>query len=120
PLNMSRRTCAREPPACEDPPVTDYRFYDDLAPWWPLISPVSDYAGEAAYFAGLLARSAAIPVREVLELGSGGGHLAHHLKGAFVLTLCDLSPAMVEVSRRQNPGCEHVVGDMRALRLGRS
>lgn len=99
--------------------MSAYRFYDELAPWWPLISPVGDYTEESAYFAGLLARAAALPVREVLELGSGGGHVAFHLKRSFTVTLCDLAPAMIEASRRLNPECEHLVGDMRALRLGR-
>jgi SAM-dependent methyltransferase len=35
-------------------------------------------------------------------------------------TLTDLSPAMLEVSRRLNPECEHLPGDMRTLRLGRT
>ncbi len=96
-----------------------YRFYGDLASWWPLISPLEDYAEEAAYASTLL-RSASIPVREVLELGSGGGHNAVHLKGDFAMTLVDLSEDMLEVSRRLNPKCEHHQGDMRAVRLGRS
>ncbi len=94
------------------------RFYGDLAAWWPLISPPDDYAEEAAFAAGLL-RRASIPVQTVLELGSGGGNNAVHLVPSFTLTLTDLSPEMLEVSRRLNPGCEHVVGDMRTLRLGR-
>ncbi|GAA1417348.1 class I SAM-dependent methyltransferase [Catellatospora coxensis] len=96
-----------------------YRFYGELARWWPLISPVEEYAEETAFAAGLLA-SASIPVREVLELGSGGGHNAAHLRGRFTMTLSDLSPEMLDVSRRLNPDCEHHVGDMRTLRLGRT
>ena len=97
----------------------DYRFYGDLAGWWPLISPPDEYAGEAALAATAL-ESAGIPVREVLELCSGGGHNAVHLKDRFALTLVDLSPRMLEMSRRLNPECEHVEGDMRELRLGRA
>ncbi len=96
-----------------------YRFYGELAVWWPLISPPEDYAEEAAEAARVL-RSASIPVREVLELGSGGGHNAVHLKAHFTMTLVDLSDEMLAVSRRLNPECEHVQGDMRALRLGRA
>ncbi|MEU8080421.1 class I SAM-dependent methyltransferase [Catellatospora citrea] len=96
-----------------------YRFYGELARWWPLISPVADYAEEAAFAAQLL-RSASIPVREVLELGSGGGHNAVHLRDHFTMTLSDLSAEMLDVSRRLNPGCAHHVGDMRTLRLGRA
>lgn len=95
-----------------------YRFYGDLARWWPLISPADEYAEEAA-FAGTLLGAAAIPVREVLELGSGGGHNAVHLKARFELTLVDLSPDMLAVSRQLNPGCDHRQGDMRTIRLGR-
>lgn len=35
------------------------------------------------------------------------------------MTLVDLSPGMLAVSRRLNPGCEHVRADMRTVRLGR-
>ncbi len=37
----------------------------------------------------------------------------------FDLTLVDLSPEMLEVSRRLNPEREHRQGDMRSVRLGR-
>ena len=56
---------------------------------------------------------------EVLELGSGGGHLASHLADRFALTLVDLSAPMLAVSRRLNPGASHEVGDMRTVRLHR-
>ena len=81
---------------------TRYRFYGDLARWWPLISPPEDYTEEAEFAATLL-RSAAIPVREVLELGSGGGHNASHLRRLFTMTLVDLSADMlpVKVNGRQ-------------------
>lgn len=36
------------------------------------------------------------------------------------MTLVDLSPSMLAVSARLNPECEHVVGDMRDVRLGRT
>jgi SAM-dependent methyltransferase len=96
-----------------------YRFYADLARWWPLISPPEEYVEEAAFAATLL-RRASIPVHTVLELGSGGGNNAVHLAPSFQLTLVDLSPQMLDASRRLNPGCEHLVGDMRTLRLGRT
>jgi SAM-dependent methyltransferase len=96
-----------------------HRFYGELAAWWPLISPPEDYEEEAAEVSSLLA-SSSVPVREVLELGSGGGHNAHHLKATFELTLVDLSDEMIDVSRRLNPECRHEQGDMRSVRLGRS
>src|SRR6266446_5297728 len=38
----------------------------------------------------------------------------------FAMTLVDLSPRMLLVSRRLNPECEHIKGDIRTLRLGRT
>ena len=97
---------------------TQHRFYGELAEWWPLISPAGDYVEETAFAATVLT-SASVPVREVLELGSGGGHSAVHLKAQFTMTLVDLSDEMLAVSRRLNPECEHRQGDMRTVRLGR-
>ena len=95
-----------------------YRLYADLAAWWPLISPPEEYEEEAAFAAQVLGR-AARPVREVLELGSGGGHSASHLRSRFEMTLVDASSQMLEVSQRLNPGSPHIAGDMRTIRLGR-
>ena len=96
----------------------DYRLYTDLADWWPLISPPEEYVQEAAHLAAVFG-SAVPPVREVLDLGSGGGHVAVHLKERFAMTLVDLSEDMLAVSRRLNPGCAHIQGDMRTVRLDR-
>jgi SAM-dependent methyltransferase len=96
-----------------------HRLYGDLAPWWPLLSPVTEYEAEAAFIATLLL-SAALPVQDVLELGSGGGHVANHLERHFALTLVDLSPQMLDISRALNPRSRHLVGDMRSVRLGAS
>ncbi len=96
------------------------RLYSELAGWWPLLSPPSHYVEEAA---DLLARlpSGDGPERPtLLELGAGGGSLAYHLKRHFRSTLTDPAPGMLAHSRRINPECEHVEGDMRTLRLGRT
>ncbi|HTW90938.1 MAG TPA: class I SAM-dependent methyltransferase [bacterium] len=95
------------------------RLYDDLAAWWPLLSNPDDYAAEAEFCWRCITEASRIPVRTVLELGSGGGNNASHLKARCELTLVDLSPAMLRVSRSLNPECEHVHGDMREVRLGR-
>jgi trans-aconitate methyltransferase len=96
------------------------KLYDELAPWWPLLSRPLDYREEAGFYADLLIEAARRPVETVLELGSGGGNNASHMKTRFRLTLSDISSEMIDVSRRLNPECEHVVGDMRTLRLGRT
>ncbi|MFN8121394.1 MAG: class I SAM-dependent methyltransferase [Thermoleophilia bacterium] len=93
-------------------------MYGALAGWWPLISPPEEYAEEAAFIGGLFARHDR-PVREVLELGSGGGHNAVHLTARFAMTLVDRSPGMLAQSRVLNPECPHHEADMRDVRLGR-
>jgi SAM-dependent methyltransferase len=95
-------------------------LYRDLADWYPLLTPVADYAEEAGFYRGLFARYCRRPPRSLLDLGSGGGHNAAHLKSTLACTLVDLSPAMLTASRRLNPECEHVQGDMRSIRLGRT
>lgn len=99
--------------------ATQLRFYGDLAPWWPLISAPADYEEEAGFSRSLLATADGGTTR-VLELGSGGGNNASHLKSSFTMTLVDRSPTMLEVSRALNPECEHIEGDMRDVHLGRT
>jgi len=95
------------------------RLYTDLATWWPLLSPPSHYGEEAADLLPVLLAATESPPRTLLELGCGGGSLAYHLKGRLQLTLTDRSAQMLAVSRTVNPECEHVLGDMRSLDLGR-
>jgi SAM-dependent methyltransferase len=95
-----------------------YSLYRELASWWPVISPSVEYADDAAVIGGLFA-SAGQPVRSILDLGCGGGHVAMYLKDGRSMTLVDLSAEMLAVSRQLNPECEHVQGDMRTIRLGR-
>ena len=96
------------------------RLYHDIADWWPVISPPEEYAEEAALYVDMIRTSAHRPVREVLELGSGGGNNASFMKRSFSMTLVEPSDGMRENSRRLNPECEHVAGDMRSVRLGRT
>ncbi len=95
------------------------RLYDDISGWWPVISPPEEYVEEAELYVDMIRNSARRPVREVLELGSGGGNNASHMKRAFAMTLVEPSDGMRENSRRLNPECEHLSGDMRDVRLGR-
>jgi ubiquinone/menaquinone biosynthesis C-methylase UbiE len=96
------------------------KLYSEYASWFHLLSSPKDYAEEAAFARGLIVEAGASPSTTVLELGSGGGNNASHLKAHFKMTLADLSIGMLELSRRLNPECEHIQGDMRTLRLGRT
>lgn len=104
------------PPNIQQSPL---KLYQELAAWWPLLSTPADYADEAAFFRQTLVEVCEKPPRTLLELGSGGGNNASHLKAHFRMTLVDLSAEMLAVSRVLNPECEHVAGDMRTVRLGR-
>lgn len=95
------------------------RMYTDLAPWFHDVTHPEEYADEAAHIVRLIEASGVQPARTLLELGAGGGNNAFHLKRHLACTLTDLSPAMLEASRGINPDCEHIIGDMRTLRLDR-
>ncbi len=97
------------------------KLYSSLAPWWPLLSPREDYEQEAAFYRRHLEAGGEGENRPtLLELGCGGGNNAFYLKQRFQMTLTDVSPAMLAQSRQINPECEHIEGDMRTLRLGRT
>lgn len=97
------------------------KLYTELATWWPLLSPPDDYRDEAAFLQQVLVAAGLPPRPTLLELGCGGGSNALHLKAHFArMTLTDLSPQMLSLSQALNPDCEHIAGDMRALRLERT
>jgi trans-aconitate methyltransferase len=96
------------------------RLYAELAPWFHLLTAPEDYAEEAAELVRLAEAAGDGELATLLELGSGGGNNASHLKRRFACTLTDVSPQMLALSRTLNPDCEHVQGDMRTLRLGRT
>jgi SAM-dependent methyltransferase len=95
-------------------------MYSDLAPWFHLLTHPSDYTDEAAFVSRVVDDVGDGQARTLLELGSGGGNNASHLKRRFECTLTDISPEMLALSRTLNPECEHLEGDMRTLRLGRT
>jgi SAM-dependent methyltransferase len=95
------------------------KMYEELASWWPLLSSPADYEEEAAFYGKTLAEACDRPPRTVLELGSGGGNNASHLKARFEMVLVEPAAGMLAVSRALNPDCEHVAGDMRTVRLDR-
>ena len=96
------------------------KLYSDLAEWWPLMSAPEEYEEEATFYGNALVDACIEPPATVLELGSGGGNNASFMKRRFAMTLVEPSPGMLAVSRRLNPDCEHVEGDMRTVRLART
>ena len=99
--------------------MSEPKMYAELATWWPLLSPASGYVEEAEAYERVLLEVCPPSARTLLELGSGGGSNASHLKRRFEMVLVDRSPGMLDVSRALNPDCEHIPGDMRTVRLNR-
>ena len=97
-----------------------YKMYDEIADWWLLLSPKEDYAEEAGFFVKTMRDKGLPDSPTLLEMGAGGGNNAYYLKQHFAqVTLSDLSEKMLAVSQQHNPECEHVVGDMKTIRLQR-
>ena len=94
------------------------KLYSDLAHWWPLISPIDEYRGEASVYHELF-QNHERPVRTLLELGCGGGNNAFFLRDHYEMTLVDISPQMLAICARANPNCRCVHADMRHVRLDR-
>ncbi|MCK6571716.1 class I SAM-dependent methyltransferase [Myxococcota bacterium] len=101
------------------------RLYDDLSDCYDLLDPRDEHEDEATEYGdwlraalGLPSDAAARP--SLLELGAGAGNNAWYLRRRFDCTLSDVSEAMLDRSRAQNPDCIHAQGDMRTLRLGRT
>lgn len=95
------------------------RLYSDLAWLWPLVSEREEYAEESDCWRSLLRQHLGSGRHHLLELGVGGGHNLSFLTGEFDATAVDLSAAMLAHSQQLNPGVEHIVGDMRTVRLQR-
>lgn len=100
--------------------LTSMKLYGELAEWYPTFSSPEESRQEASLFARILTEAGDAAPRSVLELGSGVGNNASHLKAHFAMTLVDLSPRMLAVSTALNPECEHIEGDIRSVRLGRA
>lgn len=95
-------------------------LYSELLSWYRLVDPPEDHRDEAASFLAALERAASPRPETLLELGAGAGHNAFHLKHRVRCTLTDIAEGMQALSRALNPECEHILGDMRTLRLDRT
>jgi trans-aconitate methyltransferase len=96
------------------------QLYANLTAWYRLVDPPADHEDEAGVYAEALVGAITPPATTLLELGAGAGHNAFYLKTRFRCTLTDISEPMLALSREINPECEHLRGDMRTVRLGRT
>ncbi len=58
-------------------------LYNDLAPWFHLLTAPEDYAEEAEFYRKVMVVACETPPRTILEIGIGGGNNASHLKAHF-------------------------------------
>jgi SAM-dependent methyltransferase len=100
--------------------VSELKIYSTLKDWWPFILSVESRQEEGLLFRRLFQELSDSPPRMLLELGCGGGGTASYFKPDLALTLTDILPEMLEVSRKLNPESDHILGDMRTLRLDRT
>lgn len=94
-----------------------WRLYKDLSWTWPIISPPQDYVEESERIKRLIRKHSKIPVKTLLNLGCGGGHVDRVLKKYFAITGVDISPNMLKNARKLNPQVKYVKNDMRTIRL---
>jgi len=92
-------------------------LYRELVPWYRLVDPTADHLDEVECYQAALEGAASPRPETLLELGAGAGNNAFHLKRRFRCTLADISETMLGLSRELNPECEHIVGDMRSMRM---
>ena len=97
-----------------------YRLYSDLAAWWPHLSGRESLADEAQAQLRIIDDALGRTAKTLLELGAGGGLLAREMGADRDVVLTDLSAEMLHQSQKENPEREHIQGDMRTMRLGRT
>ncbi len=79
------------------------RMYEELADWFHLLTAPEEYADEAALVLDLLREHVEGSLETLLELGSGGGNTASHLRSHLRLTLTDVAPPIVSARRSTRP-----------------
>jgi hypothetical protein len=94
-------------------------LYNELAPYWTMISPVEEYEAEAKVWKSTILKRCSKPRPFALELGVGGGNNLSHLTDFLDAWAVDLSVQMLENSKKLNQSVRHFVGDMRNVRLDR-
>jgi len=93
------------------------RLYKDLAWTWPIISPPEHYIKESEEIKRAILKYSKIPVKTLLNLGCGGGHVDWVLKKYFRITSIDISKNMLKLAKKLNPEVIYLQGDMRKVKL---
>ena len=94
------------------------KLYNELASWWHLLSAPEEYKEEASLIKDVFDGHNR-QVTTLVELGSGAENHASHLKNNYNMTLVVISSKMLTESKKLNPNCEYIIGDMRSVRIGK-
>ena len=94
------------------------KLYSDLAHCWDVLTPRGTYDYEAFQLLSFLKEQ--LPeLGSVLELGSGIGALMESFPSDVEVVFLERSKDMLELSKRRNPGREHLLLDMLDFDLNR-
>ncbi|WP_027391845.1 class I SAM-dependent DNA methyltransferase [Aquimarina latercula] len=91
-------------------------LYTNLAEVYEaMYSSFIDYKSEFEFYASILKKN---DKKQVLELGSGIGHLGNYFqKNEFEYSGIDLSEGMVKIAKRKYPKCKFSKEDIRSFKL---
>jgi SAM-dependent methyltransferase len=93
--------------------------FEETVPWYDAIYEWKDYARESRSLLRLLRRVQRPLGRRLLDVACGTGRHVERLRPSFERVVgVDVSPRMLAVARRRNPGVRFVRGDMRDFDLG--
>lgn len=98
-------------------PKDGWISYGDLAWTESILSTPDDYADEAGLFIQLIRENLGENAKNLLHLGCGAGGHDHTFKQHFRVTGIDISEAMLEIARANNPEITYIHGDMRRIDL---
>ncbi len=80
----------------------------------------NEFAAECAERIKTILKFRLPKARFLLDFACGTGELEYRLRNAGISPIgVDISPAMLKVARKKNPGVEFIVGDMISLKLER-
>ncbi len=93
--------------------------YNELAWTDDLLVDSTECNREVATYVDLINRTAVVPPRTLLHLGSGAGAQDRFFKQRYAVTGVDISTGMLDRARAANSDVEYIQGDMRSIRLER-
>ncbi len=92
-------------------------MHTEMAQYYDLIYAFKDYHAEADAIKACILRHNATPDQRLLDVACGTGRHVEHLSASFHAEGLDLSPELLELAKRRNPGIPFHCSDMRTFDL---